>query len=73
MANGEPNYKSASSIYEFTVRDTFDKEVSLETYKGYVLLVVNVASKCGLTKTNYAQLGELKTKYYDKGTCVLFA
>nr|CAB3500761.1 unnamed protein product [Digitaria exilis] len=34
-----------TSIHEFTVKDCNGKEVSLETYKGKVLLVVNVASK----------------------------
>ncbi|AQL06464.1 Glutathione peroxidase [Zea mays] len=56
-----------TSIHEFTVKDCNGKEVSLETYKGKVLLVVNVASKCGFTETNYTQLTELYQKYRDKG------
>uniref|UniRef100_A0A804RAM7 Glutathione peroxidase n=1 Tax=Zea mays TaxID=4577 RepID=A0A804RAM7_MAIZE len=55
-----------TSIHEFTVKDCNGKEVSLETYKGKVLLVVNVASKCGFTETNYTQLTELYQKYRDK-------
>lgn len=55
-----------TSIHEFTVKDCNGKEVNLETYKGKVLLVVNVASKCGFTETNYTQLTELYQKYRDK-------
>ncbi|KAG0551040.1 hypothetical protein BDA96_01G389600 [Sorghum bicolor] len=55
-----------TSIHEFTVKDCNGKEVSLETYKGKVLLVVNVASKCGFTEVNYTQLTELYRKYRDK-------
>lgn len=63
----EQDYKTASSIYDFTVKDTFGKDVSLTDYKGNVVLVVNIASKCGLTNTNYSQLTELKNKYNDIG------
>lgn len=40
---------SADSIHPIKVKDIDGKEMSLENYKGKVLLVVNVASKCGLT------------------------
>ncbi|KAK3193862.1 hypothetical protein Dsin_025172 [Dipteronia sinensis] len=59
------------SIHEFTVKDSRGKDVELSTYKGKVLLVVNVASKCGFTDTNYTQLTELYEKYKDKGFEVL--
>lgn len=36
-------------------------------YAGRVLLIVNVASKCGLTATNYKELNELLDKYEPKG------
>ncbi|CAM0873260.1 unnamed protein product [Alopecurus aequalis] len=55
-----------TSLHEFTVKDCNGKEVCLETYKGKVLLVVNVASKCGFTETNYTQLTELYQKYREK-------
>uniref|UniRef100_A0A0E0D0U2 Glutathione peroxidase n=1 Tax=Oryza meridionalis TaxID=40149 RepID=A0A0E0D0U2_9ORYZ len=55
-----------TSIHEFTVKDCNGKEVSLEMYKGKVLIVVNVASKCGFTETNYTQLTELYQKHRDK-------
>lgn len=61
------DYKSASSVYDFTVKDGQGEDISLEKYRGKVLLVVNIASKCGLTKGNYAELTELSQKYADKG------
>jgi len=55
-----------NSIHQFKVNDARGKEVDLSTYKGKVLLVVNVASKCGFTDVNYTQLTELYNKYKDK-------
>lgn len=57
----------ATSIYDYTVKDSFGQDVSLAKYRGYVVLIVNIASQCGLTKTNYEKLTELKNKYYEKG------
>lgn len=37
------------SVYDFTVKDINGKDVSLGDYKGKLLLIVNVASKCGFT------------------------
>lgn len=54
------------SIHEFTVKDFKGKDVNLSDYKGKVLLVVNVASKCGFTGSNYTQLTDLYNKYKDK-------
>ncbi|KAH7577507.1 hypothetical protein ACOSP7_001570 [Xanthoceras sorbifolium] len=59
------------SIHEFTVKDSRGKDVELSVYKGKVLLVVNVASKCGFTDSNYTQLTELYDKYKDKGFEIL--
>ncbi|XP_009601150.1 putative glutathione peroxidase 5 [Nicotiana tabacum] len=59
------------SIHEFTVKDCKGKDVDLSIYNGKVLLVVNVASKCGFTNSNYTQLTELHNKYKDKGFEVL--
>lgn len=59
------------SIHEFTVKDARGKDVELSTYKGKVLLVVNVASKCGYTDSNYTQLTQLYNKYKDKGLEIL--
>ena len=37
------------SVYDFTVKDNKGNDVSLSEYKGKVLLIVNTATKCGLT------------------------
>lgn len=60
-----------NSIYDFTVKDIHGKDVSLSTYKGKVLLIVNVASECGLTKKNYQELNILYKKYKDQGFEIL--
>ncbi|KAK1277964.1 putative glutathione peroxidase 4 [Acorus gramineus] len=54
------------SIHEFTVKDYRGKDVNLGIYKGKVLLVVNVASKCSFTGTNYSQLTQLYNKHKNK-------
>ncbi|KAM7355141.1 glutathione peroxidase homolog with thioredoxin peroxidase activity isoform 2-T2 [Cochliomyia hominivorax] len=63
--------KNAKSIYDFTVKDTHAEDVSLEKYRGNVVLIVNIASQCGLTKNNYKKLTELREKYGDKGLKIL--
>ncbi|CAG9762839.1 unnamed protein product [Ceutorhynchus assimilis] len=60
-----------SSVYDFTVKDIQGNDVKLDKYKGKVLLIVNVASNCGLTETNYKQLNELYDKYQEKGLRIL--
>ena len=60
----------ATSIYDFKVTDINGKETSLSDYKDKVLLIVNVASKCGFTK-QYAGLEELYREYKNKGLVVL--
>lgn len=59
------------SIHEFIVKDSRGKDVSLDIYKGKVLLVVNVASKCGYTNSNYTELSELYAQFKDKGFEIL--
>ncbi|OWZ02959.1 Phospholipid hydroperoxide glutathione peroxidase, partial [Phytophthora megakarya] len=63
--------EEAKSFYELKDFDMEKKEVSMEEYKGKVMLVVNVSSKCGLTPTNYPELQQLYTKYKDEGLVVL--
>lgn len=55
-----------ASIYDFPVRKISGAEASLGEYKGNVVLVVNVASKCGLTP-QYEGLESLYRKYRDQG------
>jgi glutathione peroxidase len=61
----------ATSVHEFTVKDIDGKDVPLSTYKGKVLLIVNVASECGLTPSNYKALNELNEKYAGKDFVIL--
>ena len=58
------------TIYDFAVKDANLKEVSLENYKEKILLIVNVASYCGLTY-QYEGIESLYKKYNDKGFEVL--
>lgn len=58
------------TVYDFTVKDIDGKKVSLDAYKGKVLLFVNVASLCGNTP-QYKDIQALYTKYKDKGLVVL--
>lgn len=53
------------SFYDFTVKTIDGKDFPLSSLKGKKVLVVNVASKCGLTP-QYAQLEKLYEKYKDK-------
>ncbi|KAA8550895.1 hypothetical protein F0562_002579 [Nyssa sinensis] len=59
------------SIHDFSVKDSKGNDMDLSIYKGKVLLVVNVASKCGFTESNYTQMSELYNKYKDKGFEIL--
>ncbi len=58
------------NIYDFTVKDYIGKEISLDTYKRNVLLIVNTATECGFTP-QYTGLQELYEKYHDKGFEIL--
>jgi len=58
------------SIYDIEVTDIKGKKRTLSKYKGRVLLIVNVASKCGFTH-QYKELEELHIKYHQKGLSIL--
>lgn len=58
------------SIYDFTVKDNEQNEVSLSEYKGKVLLIVNTATKCGLTP-QYEGLEKLYKEFKERGLEIL--
>src|SRR5580692_2715416 len=58
------------SFYDFTMNSIDDKPVHLSSYKGKVVLLVNVASKCGYTP-QYAGLEKLYETYKDRGFVIL--
>lgn len=62
--------ENVMSIYDISVKDIKGNDVSLEKYKGKVLLIVNVASKCGFTG-QYEDLENLYAKHKDKDFMIL--
>ena len=69
------NFKNASANYEkiifdFKVKGVSGKEIDLSIYKGKIIIIVNVASKCGFTK-QYKDLQELWKRYKNKGLVVI--
>ena len=58
------------NVYDFKVIDANGKEVSLVTFEGKVLLIVNTATGCGFTP-QYEGLETLYEKYKDKGFEIL--
>jgi len=61
---------AAGSIYDIPLKDIDGRDTTLKPYAGKVLLIVNVASKCGFTP-QYTQLELLYSQYKDKGLVVL--
>jgi glutathione peroxidase len=59
-----------TTVYDFSARKLGDDEESLKDFEGKVLLIVNVASKCGFTP-QYEGLEALYRKYEPKGFAVL--
>ncbi len=57
-------------FYDFKAISLQKKEISMEEYKGKVVLIVNTASKCGFTP-QYEGLENLYEKYQDKGLVIL--
>ena len=61
---------SAQGIYDFKVKDDIGKDVSLDEYRGKVLLIVNTATRCGFTP-QYEELEALYEKYNQDGLEIL--
>ncbi len=58
------------NIYDFTVKNNHGETVTLKDYEGKVLLIVNTATKCGLTP-QYTAMQELYKTYKDSGFEIL--
>ncbi|HJT24575.1 MAG TPA: glutathione peroxidase, partial [bacterium] len=58
------------TVYQFNEKTIDGKPISLDHYKGKLLLIVNVASHCGFTP-QYTGLEKLYEKYKDKGFVIL--
>ena len=63
-------WAASKSIYDFSMRSIDGDQVSLGAYKGKVVLLVNVASKCGFTP-QYTALESLYEKYKDRGLVIV--
>ena len=70
QAADTPNDAPKPAALNFTVKTIDGKDVDLSQYLGKVILVVNVASKCGNTP-QYAGLEDMYQKYEDKGFVIL--
>jgi len=67
----ESNVYDERSIYRFEVRDMNKNEYKLDKYRGDVIIIVNVASKCKLANKSYKELSELLKRHSDKGLRIL--
>jgi glutathione peroxidase len=66
----EKTMEQQPALYSFTMKTIDGKDKPLSDYAGKVLLIVNVASKCGFTP-QYKALEELYERYKDQGFMIL--
>jgi glutathione peroxidase len=64
------SFAAEKSVYDFTLNSIDGQPASLGAYKGKVLLVVNVASRCGFTP-QYSALESVYEKYKDRGFVIV--
>jgi len=70
IASGVWAEEATVQVTKYTMKDIDGRDVDLGSYQGKVLMLVNVASKCGLTP-QYTQLVQIHEKYRDRGFEVL--
>ncbi len=70
QSNMENKEEYMEKIYDFTMTDIDGNDVQLSDYQGKVIMLVNVASKCGFT-SQYKELQEIYIKYMRKGFVIL--
>ena len=61
---------TAKSVYDFTLKNAKGQDVKLSDYRGQVVMLVNVASKCGYTP-QYEGLQKIYERYKDQGFTIL--
>ncbi|MCA1564438.1 MAG: glutathione peroxidase [Acidobacteria bacterium] len=61
---------TAKTVYDFTLKNSKGQDVKLEEFRGKVVMLVNVASKCGYTP-QYDGLQKIYERYKDRGFTVL--
>ena len=62
--------EAMSTVYDYSIRDAYGKEVSLSTFKGKVLVIVNTATGCGFTP-QYEPIEKMYRDYHDQGLEIL--